>query len=196
MLTKERILEKALDLFSENGYFGTNMRSLAVGLGISKSALYKHYKGKEDIWNSMIYYIENYYEDNFGIGSAEFKMPENANELREMSAKQIEFTLNDEKILKIRKLLTLGQYSDKKIAELATKHFNFVIEKLYSSIFSHLIEIGEMKFNDCDMLAFIYCSPITEMIHLCDRQSDRKSEAIIKITSYIEWFINQFFEVK
>ena len=41
--TKEKILDAALVSFAENGYKGTNLRDLAAGMGLSKSALYKHY---------------------------------------------------------------------------------------------------------------------------------------------------------
>lgn len=46
--TKEKILDAALVSFAENGYKGTNLRDLAAGMGLSKSALYKHYASKED----------------------------------------------------------------------------------------------------------------------------------------------------
>ena len=37
--TKERILEEALNLFSQNGYAGTSMSDIAGALGITKAAL-------------------------------------------------------------------------------------------------------------------------------------------------------------
>ena len=39
--TKERILAAALDMFSQNGYAGTNIRELTASLGLVKSGLYK-----------------------------------------------------------------------------------------------------------------------------------------------------------
>ena len=39
---KERILEEALQLFSQNGYTGTSMNDIAAKLGVTKAALYKH----------------------------------------------------------------------------------------------------------------------------------------------------------
>ena len=51
--TKEKILDAALVSFAENGYRGTNLRDLAAGLGLSKSALYRHYESKEDVWNAI-----------------------------------------------------------------------------------------------------------------------------------------------
>lgn len=64
--TKQRILDEALNMFAENGYKGTNLRDLAQALGISKTALYRHFTNKEDIWNSIVESGEKYYEEHFG----------------------------------------------------------------------------------------------------------------------------------
>ena len=52
--TKERILEVSLELFAQSGYLGTSMSDIAHQLGITKSALYKHYAGKQEILNSIV----------------------------------------------------------------------------------------------------------------------------------------------
>ena len=52
--TKERLRAAALDMFSQNGYAGTNIRELTASLGLVKSGLYKHFKSKEEIWNSLL----------------------------------------------------------------------------------------------------------------------------------------------
>ncbi|MGW3296169.1 TetR/AcrR family transcriptional regulator [Streptomyces xiamenensis] len=51
--TKARIQEVALDLFTERGYEATSMREIAERLGITKAALYYHFKNKEDIVVSL-----------------------------------------------------------------------------------------------------------------------------------------------
>ena len=56
--TKKRILDAALVSFVENGYKGTNLRDFAAGLGLSKSALYRHYESKERCFEK-----EKRYED-------------------------------------------------------------------------------------------------------------------------------------
>jgi AcrR family transcriptional regulator len=48
-LTKEKIIEKALDLFAHKGYEGTSMEDIAQEVGIKKASLYSHYAGKEII---------------------------------------------------------------------------------------------------------------------------------------------------
>ena len=44
--TKERILTAALEMFSQNGYAGTNLRELAGSLGMGKSSMYRHFESK------------------------------------------------------------------------------------------------------------------------------------------------------
>jgi len=48
-LTRERILEVALELFNEQGYEKTSLREIADRLGVTKAALYYHFQRKEDI---------------------------------------------------------------------------------------------------------------------------------------------------
>jgi AcrR family transcriptional regulator len=47
--TRERILDIALELFSEQGYDKTSLRDIAARLGTTKAALYYHFARKEDI---------------------------------------------------------------------------------------------------------------------------------------------------
>jgi AcrR family transcriptional regulator len=47
--TRERILDVALELFNKQGYERTSLRQIAERLGVTKAALYYHFKSKEDI---------------------------------------------------------------------------------------------------------------------------------------------------
>jgi hypothetical protein len=51
--TRERIQEIALELFAEQGYEKTSLREIAERLGVTKAALYYHFKSKEDIVRSF-----------------------------------------------------------------------------------------------------------------------------------------------
>ena len=52
--TKKRSAEIALELFSKNGYPGTSMSDIAKQLGITKTALYKHYTSKHEILECIV----------------------------------------------------------------------------------------------------------------------------------------------
>ncbi|MBP1560717.1 MAG: TetR/AcrR family transcriptional regulator [Oscillospiraceae bacterium] len=190
--TKVKILKDALELFSQNGYSGTSMSDIAAKVGITKAALYKHFSGKEEIFDRLLDIGEGYYEDKFGSRSRLPKIPESAEELMELSLKQIGFTLHDPDIVKFRKLFTIEQFRDKRMAELATKHFITGLEGMYSLIFERMMEKGVLKQADPNFLAFEYAAPITVMIHLCDRQPEHEAEALKRVRRHIECFILQY----
>ena len=52
--TRERIQAIALELFAEQGYEKTSLREIAERLGVTKAALYYHFKTKEDIVASFM----------------------------------------------------------------------------------------------------------------------------------------------
>jgi AcrR family transcriptional regulator len=52
--TRERIIQVAFELFSEQGYDKTSLREIAERLGVTKAALYYHFKTKEDIVRSHV----------------------------------------------------------------------------------------------------------------------------------------------
>jgi len=70
--TKERILEVSLELFAQSGYLGTSMSDIAKQLGITKGALYKHYRSKQEILDRI---VERMNEMDYAR-AAEYEMPE------------------------------------------------------------------------------------------------------------------------
>jgi len=51
--TRSRTQKVALELFAEHGYEKTSLREIAERLGVTKAALYYHFKSKEDIVHSF-----------------------------------------------------------------------------------------------------------------------------------------------
>lgn len=52
--TKERILEKAIDLFYEHGFVKASIRDIVRSVGITNSTVYIHFKNKDEILFSII----------------------------------------------------------------------------------------------------------------------------------------------
>jgi AcrR family transcriptional regulator len=61
--TRQRILDVALDLFTEQGYDGTSLRQIAEQLGVTKAALYYHFESKEDILMALHMRIHDFGRD-------------------------------------------------------------------------------------------------------------------------------------
>jgi len=52
--TKENILSVSTKLFLEKGYDQTSMQDIVAALGMSKGAIFHHFKSKEDIFDAVI----------------------------------------------------------------------------------------------------------------------------------------------
>ena len=51
---RERILHTALDLFTVLGYEGTSLRAISDRLGVTKAALYYHFRAKDDLLQHLL----------------------------------------------------------------------------------------------------------------------------------------------
>ena len=187
--TKERILMAALELFSQKGYEGTNIRELATSLGLVKSGIYKHYESKEAIWNALLDRMIAYYGERFGSAEHMPPVPDSPEDLVSMTMRMVNLTIHDEQIVKTRKVLTLEQYRDERARDLATKHFLTGLTEMFTHIFSGMMEKGLIRRDDPEMLAFAYATPISALIHLCDREPDKTEDAIRKIEAFSRHFI-------
>ncbi len=52
--TRERILEAAIDLFSERSYDGATLRDIAARAGVTQPLLNYHYRSKGELWRAAV----------------------------------------------------------------------------------------------------------------------------------------------
>ena len=190
--TKERILEAALEMFSQNGYAGTNIRELSASLGLVKSGVYKHFESKEAIWNALLDQMIAYYDDHFGSAEHLPPVPDSLEEFVQMTMRMVNFTLHDERIIMTRKVLTLEQFRDMRARELATKHFLTGLTDMFTRIFTGMMDKDLLRKDDPMMLAFAYTAPISALIHLCDREPEKASEVIKQVEAFSRHFIKTY----
>ncbi|MBR6380664.1 MAG: TetR/AcrR family transcriptional regulator [Lachnospiraceae bacterium] len=188
--TKERILKKALELFSRKGYAGTNIRELTASLGMVKSGIYKHFESKEAIWNALLDEMIAYYGAHFGSVENLPPVPDSGEALVAMTMRMVDYTVHDERIVMTRKVLTLEQYRDERARELASKHFLTGLTEMFTVIFAGMMEKGLIRRDDPGMLAFAYTTPISALIHQCDRTPERTQ----RIMERVEAFSRHFWE--
>ena len=187
--TRERILAAALDMFSQNGYAGTNIRELAASLGMGKSSMYRHFESKEEIWNALLDELVAYYDERFGSPNHLPPVPDSADELIAMTMRMVDLTVHDERIVKSRKVLAIEQFRDGRAKALATKHFLTGLTEMFTRIFAGMMEKGLLRREDPAMLAFAYTAPISALIHLCDREPERTDEAMARAEAFSRHFI-------
>ena len=190
--TKDRILDSALTLFAERGYDGVGVDLIAEKAGLKGPSIYKHFKGKEEILDTLIGNVENYYEINFGSEMHPGRIPASVDELIDISLKRIQFTLHDEAIRKTRRILTMEQFRSERIARLATRYNLENIQGMYQKILQGMMEAGIIRSGDSAMLALSFVAPITLLIQMCDREPEREQEIMESIKMYLNHFAEEY----
>ena len=62
--TADRILEQSMKLFFQKGYHGTSIDDITQATGVTKGALYWHYRNKEEVLKRIIEEYEKRYLDS------------------------------------------------------------------------------------------------------------------------------------
>ena len=125
--TKEEILQTALALFARDGYEAASVSTIAGALGMTKSALYKHYRSKRDIFDSILARMEARDAEQ----AAAFSLPEGTKEaqpdayadaaladLLAFSRAQFRYWTEDPFAAAFRRMLTLEQYRSREMMAL------------------------------------------------------------------------------
>ena len=125
--TKQRILTEAVKLFSTEGYEAVTVDQIAAAVGIKAPSLYKHYKNKRDIFDSILHFMEQRDEEHAlacslpeGTAAA---MPEayaqsSMEDLITFSKQQFRYWTEDEFASAFRKMLTVEQYRSEEMSGL------------------------------------------------------------------------------
>ena len=191
--TKERILDAALALFAQNGYPGTSMRDIASTLGITKAALYKHYTGKQEILDSIVermnqmdYERAEEYEmpETQPDGFAEAYMKTPVEKIRAYSLAQIDHWTKEVFSANFRKLLTLEQYRDERLAQLHHDYLAGGPLEYMAAIFRKLTDTDE----EATQLALEFYGPMYLLYSVYDGAAD-KDGVCPMLEAHIDRFI-------
>ena len=129
--TKEKILLTSLKLFAQDGYEAVSTSKISGELGMAKSALYKHYKNKRDIFDSIINRMDELdYERAREYNMPDGNMDEIIKEYRNISTDKIRIYTEaqfkhwteEEFSSLFRRMLTLEQYRNQEMSDLYQKY--------------------------------------------------------------------------
>ena len=182
--TKERILETALELFAQSGYLGTSMSDIAARLGITKAALYKHYAGKQEILDRIVQRMN----ELDAARAADYEMPGAAPEgfakaylntpldrIRAYSTAQFDHWTREPFSANFRKMLTLEQYRDARLAQLYQENLASGPVKYMAAIFRPLTDSDETAMQ----LALDFYGPMYLLYSVYDGAADQLAVAPI-----------------
>ena len=178
--TKERILETALELFAQNGYLGTSMNDIAERLGFTKAALYKHYTSKQEILDKI---VERMNEMDYERAES-YEMPETEPDGFAEAYLQFDHWTKEPFSSNFRKMLTLEQYRDPKLAQLHHDYLAGGPLAYMAAIFRKLTDTDEAAMQ----LALEFYGPMYLLYSVYDGAQDKDSVAPL-LDAHIEQFI-------
>ncbi len=197
--TKEKILLTALRLFARDGYEAVSVSAIAGELGMTKGALYKHYKNKRDIFDSI---VERMYQMD-AERAKKYEVPEETfgktplayykasiDKIKVFSEAQFNFWTVDEFANNFRKLLTIEQYRNPEMAELYQSCLVSEPINYMEDLFHEMMEQGIWKKAEPKQLAIDFYAPLYLLISISDATSDRE-ENVRFLTAHIDQFTKQ-----
>ena len=124
---KEEILIVALHLFARDGYEAVSVSQIAGELDMTKGALYRHYKSKRDIFDSIVKRMEQHDSER----ARENEVPEESiektpeeyqnisfDDFVEYSKSMFEYWTEDDFASSFRKMLTIEQFRSEEMQKL------------------------------------------------------------------------------
>ena len=181
--TKEKILMTALQLFARDGYEAVSVRTIAEELDITKGALYRHYKNKRDIFDSIVermIQIDASRARDFDMPVEKYDaMPDyyvntSLNDIQTFTMEQLKFWTEDAFAAKFRRMLTLEQYRNGEIADLYHQCIVSGPVDYMEDLFRELMEKDILKRENPRQLAVEYYAPLFLMIHMFDKTGEIK----------------------
>lgn len=144
---RDTILEKAKSLFIQHGYHGLSMREIAEEVGVSKAALYYHFKDKEELFIAVL----NQNLDHMGIEIDAIRASSKTSS--EMIVKFIEYVLTQP--AEQRSVIRLGTQEMSQLSAESRKQFNDTYHQKFIGQVQEIISSGmknsEFKTMDPDI---------------------------------------------
>lgn len=201
--TKERILEKALELFSARGYDAVSVGEIAKAAGIKAPSLYNHFPSKQAIFDTIVETTAAQYETD--TGRIHIHVQDAAQDISAFTeiteavlfekVRQIfEYSLHNETISRFRRMMTIEQFRSTQLAALYSKRYVDRVLAYHANIFRSLIATGELRKEDPEVLAMMYVAPVLTLLGICDRQPEREEECLKKLRQHVSLFFRMVHE--
>lgn len=197
MTTREKIIAVSLELFAKHGFSGVSVRNIAKEVGVRESALYKHFKNKQDILDQIILEMK----DRIKQAYIKQQVPEAvsqdvAKEYRALSSEKLKdiawqlFCLytKDPMVSNYRKLLMKEMLIDEQIANLYCESFLTGVLARQGETFSSLINDGMFRKEDEKIVALQFYGPIFMLFQQYDCHPEQEKEIKSMLEKHVEAF--------
>jgi len=189
--TKEKILKTALKLFSAKGYKATTVRDIAGAMGVKQSALYNHFKNKDEILETLIGNLTS----SAIVTLFADKEPQTAAKQGKSLLMGIATTFKllsfDSQNEALFKLLMQEMFRNERIREIYNEHFYQENVKKLSTYFFMMMQEEQIKSSDPLLLANEFFSPLffyQMQVSLLKLDKKSTSSVVSMFEKHVEYF--------
>lgn len=187
--TKQRILSESLRLFSENGYDAVSVAEIASAVGIKAPSLYKHYKSKRDIFDSILKKMneaDGFYADENDMPNVDDDYNNvSLDSIKTFSVAMFKHWTDDEFAARFRRMLSLERFKNSEMAELYKSYISSGPLDYMKEIFAGM----NYSESDAGQLALSFYGPMFMLYTIYDESENKK-----EIVSQAEMHINKFID--
>ncbi|MSS77820.1 TetR/AcrR family transcriptional regulator [Anaerococcus sp. WCA-380-WT-2B] len=177
MTTREIILDKALFLFSKFGYSDVSMKDIANEVGIKAPSIYKHFKSKEEIFdtilNNAIISLDEKIHD-----AEDYKIIRDGKKslnIEKLAIDIFSYLLNDSYVSRVRKMISIEMYKNPQAMKFYVDRFIETPMRKQEEIINYY---GLSKYGSLKVISTIFYSPILFAIKLHDANPEKEEELL------------------
>lgn len=191
--TRERLLEAALILYSQNGYSATSVRDITAYCGLRESALYNHFKNKDTLLEEILNLFKNF------LRSTRLSEVILQQYVSLMDPKSVIMQLAiaagksaDEKMGHAFRVVFLEMFRDERVKEFYLNEMVQESERYYARMFRMMIDRGKIRECNPELVAREFYSVImfySIEYNLAFMSNKDVSGIIKKIIEHIEFIL-------
>ncbi len=191
--TKDKILKHALKLFSSKGYKATTVRDIAGAVGIKQSALYNHFKNKDEILETLISNLTSSAIVTLFDDKESQELYRQGKSLLMSIATTFKLISFDGQNEALFKLLMQEIYRNERIREIYNEHFYQENVKKLSGLFFAMMQDDMIKSSDPLLLANEFFSSLFfYQMQVSLLKLDKKSTS--SVVSLFEKHVDHFWD--
>lgn len=199
--TKQAILDEALGLFSVHGYDGVSVKDIANAVGIKDSSLYKHFKSKNEIFETLLDGMNKRFEQTVTF----YRLPQGDIEkvYRQYGENDLDwlkkamdaiflFFVEDAYAVKFLHLLMIEQYKNNDAARMFEEWFIDGALSFQTALFDKMMQEGYFRRANPRAAATQFYGPILLLVLMYNSKPERRGEALDLLHRHIEEFANNY----
>lgn len=179
---REAILDAALELFVERGFFGTAVPEIAERAGVGAGTIYRYFESKEALVNAIYRQQKTYFAkgvmENMFVGA----MPTTRELFRTLWMRMVGFAIENPKGFVFMELHHHARYLDAESQALSDR-----MKTLFMSVITGAQARGELKAGDPCLFMGIVMGAFVGVIRVCIEQDLPLASADWKLAEQALW---------